>query len=208
MPTDDAIVGIELADEKQALVVTDHDSRVLARRRVRAKAWELGSALAWARQQARQHGFTDVTVGCEPTGHRWRVLDQLAAQQNIALVCVQPLLVGRARESEDYTRDKSDDKDAVLIARLVAQLRCYAPERADETWARLRHLGARRDRLIGEATACVQQLRDLLECAWPAVLATAAQPFEAKNWCAAVAVVLDRAERPPGTADPVGAETV
>ena len=134
VPTDNAIVGIDLADEKQALVVTDHDSRVLARRRVRAKAWELGSVLAWARQQARQHGFTDVTVGCEPTGHRWRVLDQLAAQQNIALVCVQPLLVGRARESEDYTRDKSDDKDAVLIARLVAQLRCYAPERADETW--------------------------------------------------------------------------
>ena len=61
----------------------------------------------------------------------------------MALVCVQPLLVGRARESEDYTRDKTDDKDAVLIARLVAQLRCYAPERADETWARLRQLGAR-----------------------------------------------------------------
>lgn len=35
------------------------------------------------------------------------------------LVCVQPLLVGRARESEDYTRDKTDDKDAVLIAQLV-----------------------------------------------------------------------------------------
>ena len=60
----------------------------------------------------------------------------------MALVCVQPLLVGRAREPEDYTRDKTDDKDAVLIARLVAQLHCYAPERADETWARLRQLGS------------------------------------------------------------------
>jgi len=29
----------------------------------------------------------------------------------IPLVCVQPLLVGRARESEDYTRDKSDGKE-------------------------------------------------------------------------------------------------
>jgi hypothetical protein len=133
-------------------VLTDHDSRVLARRRVRAKTWRLGPVLAWARQQAHKHGFADVTVGCEPTGHRWRVLDQLAAQQGMALVCVQPLLVGRAREPEDYTRDKSDDKDAVLIARLVAQLRCYAPERADATWSRLRHLGARRDRLTTEAT--------------------------------------------------------
>ena len=197
VPASRAIVGIDLADEKQALVVTDHDSRVLARRRVRAKAWQLGPVLAWARQQARQHGFADVTVGCEPTGHRWRVLDQLAAQQNMSLVCVQPLLVGRAREAEDYTRDKSDDKDAVLIARLVAQLRCYVPERADETWARLRHLGARRERLITEATACVQQLRDLLECAWPAVLSTCVRQFDATTWCAALAVVLDRCNGHP-----------
>jgi transposase len=102
------------------------------------------------------------------------------------------MLVGRARETEDYTRDKSDDKDAVLIARLVAQLHCYIPERADQTWARLRQLGARRERLITEATACVQQLRDLLECAWPGVLTAAADPLGSTNWCAALAVVLDR----------------
>ena len=59
----------------------------------------------------------------------------------MTLVCVQPLLTGQARQREDYTRDKTDDKDAVLIARLVAQLNYYAPERADETWPRLRHLG-------------------------------------------------------------------
>ena len=178
--------------EKQALVLTDHDSRVLARRRLRAKACELGSVLQWARQQAREHGFDDVTVGCEPTGHRWRVLDQLAAQRDMALVCVQPLLVGLARESEDYTRDKSDDKDAVLIARLVGQLSCYVPERADETWARLRHLGARRERLITEATGCVQQLWDLRECAWPAVLSAAVRQFDCTTWCAALAVVFAR----------------
>jgi transposase len=44
VPVSNAILGIDLADEKQALVVTDHDSRVLARRRVRAKAWQLGPA--------------------------------------------------------------------------------------------------------------------------------------------------------------------
>jgi transposase len=85
----------------------------------------------------------------------------------------------------------------VLIARLVAQLRCYAPERADETWARLRHLGARRERLITEATACVQQLRDLLECAWPAVLGAAVRQFDSVVWCAALAVVLGRCDGRP-----------
>ncbi len=197
VPTDNAILGIDLADEKQAIVLTGHDSQVLVRMRVNVKAWRLAPVLEWGREQARKHGFADVTVGCEPTGHRWLVLDQLAAQRDMTLVCVQPLLTGQARQREDYTRDKTDDKDAVLIARLVAQLNCYAPERADETWARLRHLGARRDRLISESTACIQQLRDLLECAWPAVLAAAAQPFDSLNWCAALAVVLDRCNGDP-----------
>ena len=77
-PPENAIVGIDLADDKQAAVVTDHDSRVLARRRVTARAWELGELLDWAAVRARAAGFASVTVACEPTGHRWRVLDQLA----------------------------------------------------------------------------------------------------------------------------------
>jgi transposase len=50
-----------------------------------------------------------VTVACEPTGHWWRVLTSWP-QSGLALVCVQPLLVYRAREGEDLTRDKSDPK--------------------------------------------------------------------------------------------------
>jgi hypothetical protein len=62
----------------------------------------------------------------------------------------------------------------VLIARLAAQLHCYLPEQAGQAWARLRHLGARRSRLIDSSTRCIQQPRDLLEVAWPAVLPAAA----------------------------------
>jgi transposase len=159
LPPENAIVGIDLADDKQAAVVTDHDSRVLARRRVSARAWELGGLLEWAAGRAAAAGFASVTVACEPAGHRWRVLDQLAAERGVALVCVQPLLVYRAREGEDLTRDKSDPKDAVIIARLAASLHCYEPERADAVWARLRHLGARRDQLTTAATAQVNQIR-------------------------------------------------
>ena len=193
LPPGNAIVGIELAADKQAAVVTDHDSRVLARRRVSVRAWELGELLDWALVRARAAGFVSVTVACEPAGHRWRVLDQLAAQRGLALVCVQPLLVYRAREAEDLTFDKSDPKDAVIIARLAAGLHCYEPERADAVWARLRHLGARRLHLTADATAAVNQVRDLLECAWPAVLDASPAPFRSASWRAAVAVALDRA---------------
>jgi transposase len=107
-------------------------------------------------------------------------------------VCVQPMLMSWARRSEDLTVDKTDEKDAVVIARLAAQLRCYLPEPVDQTWGRLRHLGARRERLLVEAGSQVQQIRALLECVWPAALATARQPFRSLTWTAVMRVVLDR----------------
>ncbi len=58
--------------------------------------------------------------------------------------------------------------------------------------ARLRHLGARREQLLETHTRCVQQIRDLLECVWPAALDAAAQPFKSTTWVAALAVVMDR----------------
>jgi transposase len=107
-------------------------------------------------------------------------------------VCVQPAVTSWSRRAEDLTHDKTDEKDAVLIARLTAQLRCYQPEPVDETWARLRHLGARREQLITETSSQLQQMRDLLECVWPAALECARQPFRSRTWIAALAVIVDR----------------
>jgi len=39
-------------------------------------------------------------------------------------VCVQPMVTSWSRRTEDLTAGKSDEKVAVLIARLTAQLRC------------------------------------------------------------------------------------
>jgi transposase len=186
-----AVLAIDLADQTQVVAVCDHDSRVLAKRTWRCRPWQLDQALAWGRSVAVEHGFAGVVVACEPTGHRWRVVAELCGPQGLELVCVQPLLVGRAREAEDYTADKSDGKDALVIARLVAELRCYVPERPDAVWARLRHLGAR---LVTDVGAARQQLRDLLECACPGLLEVAADPLDSRTWRAAITVALP----PPG----------
>src|SRR6266702_4057284 len=156
---DRAILAIDLADTKQVLALCDHDSRVLARRTVRGRAWQLEEALRWGRTAAVEHGFAGVVVGCEPTGHRWR---------------------------------------------LVAGLRCYLPERTDQVWARLRQLGGRRVQLIIQVGAARQQLRDLLECAWPAVLEAAAEPLDSRTWRAAVQVALARTAGDPATLSRLG----
>ena len=113
-------------------------------------------------------GFERVTVACEPTGPRWMQVQRLCAERGLALVCVQPLVSHIAREQQDYTAHKRDESDAVLIARLAAELHCYVPEELDEAWAHLRQLGRRRDQLVTAATASVQRIRDFLSVAWPA----------------------------------------
>ena len=94
---------------------------------------------------------------------------------------------------EDFTRSRSDFGDAAIIARLTAELRCYLPYLPEGPRARLRHLGTRREGLVTRATAAREQLRDPLECAWPAVLETAAQPLESLTWRAGLAVSADPA---------------
>lgn len=194
---DGAIIAIDLGEDVQMVVVTDPDSQVVERNRFSGKAHELGPVLDWAVERARSHGYAAVTVSCEPTGSRWLQVQGAARGRGLSMVCVQPLATHRARESEDYTRDKSDYKDAVLIARLTSQLHCYIPEEIEPGWAQLRHHGARREQLVTRACAAVLQVRDLFALAWPTVLTAAADPFRSTSWLAAVTVALDRADGRP-----------
>ena len=173
-------------------VLADHEGRVLARKTVRVKAHQLGGLVEWAAGRAARAGFGGLVVACEPTGHRWKALMGLADGAGAGFVCVQSLAVARAREGDDYTRDKTDHRDAYLIGKLAVRLDCYLPERAGEAWARLRHLGARRSGLVADVVAGRQQIGDLLACCWPAALGTAARPLESTTWLAGLGVVTDR----------------
>jgi transposase len=114
-----AICGIDLADQVQELVVTDHDGTVLARRGLKhTRAWQLTDALVWARQQARTAGFEDVVVACEPTGHRWRVVAEQC--DSLELEHQQTHAVGPA------IRRRSREQRAALTAELERQHRRLA----------------------------------------------------------------------------------
>jgi transposase len=195
---DRAVLAVDLGEDKQAAVLVDHEGRVLARKIVKAKAHQLGGLLGWAAERAAAAGFAGLVVACEPTGHRWKALMGLADAAGHGFCCVQPLAVARSREGDDYTRDKTDHRDAYLIGKLAVRLDCYLPERADEAWARLRHLGARRAALAGDVVSCARQVSDLLACAWPAALGTAARPLGSVTWLAAMGVVTDRCCGDPG----------
>src|ERR1700730_15579017 len=206
VPRDGVVIGIDLAEDKQAIAVVDHDGRVLARKTVKVKAFRLGGALDWAVGQARVRMFAHVTVACEPTGPRWLQVQRLCAERGLPLVCIQPLVSHISREQQDYTTHKTDESDCVMIARLAIELHCYVPEELDEAWAHLRHLGRRRAQLITAGTASAQRIRDFLSVAWPVVTETCACPLESTTWLAAVQVVTSRCGGQPGRLAAMGEE--
>ena len=134
---DFAVVAVDLASAKQATVVTDHDSMVLGRHMFTGDAWVIDDILDWAEPIAAKAGYAGVVLGCEPTGHRWKPLLDRSRARGLELVCVNPMLVHRGREEEDFTRDRLDFKDATIIAKRVAELRCYVPYVMEGNWCRL-----------------------------------------------------------------------
>jgi len=186
------VLGIDLGDVKQALALADHDGLVLWRKSPRVKAHELGTWIDLAVSAARAKGLGPVTAACEPTGPRWMQVQRLCRERGLPLVCIQPLVSHASRRQQDLTGHKRDESDAVMIARLAAELHCYVPEELDEAWALLRDLGRRRAQLAAAETASVLRIRDFLSVAWPSATSAAAVPFRSATWLAAVGAVTGR----------------
>ena len=191
VPAGGAVIGVDLGERKQALVVTGADNRVVARRSPRAGVHGLGAHLDWAAGRARAAGYGTVAVACEPTGSRWMVVQELCAARGLPLVCVQPLVTHVAREQQDLTGDKTDEGDCVLIAGLARELRCYVPEQLDAGWAELRAAGRDRAALITRAAAARQLIRDQLGLAWPGLLQVHSDPLASATWLACLQTAVD-----------------
>jgi transposase len=193
VPADSAVIGIDLGDKKQALVVTGADNRVLARRSPRVSVHGLGDHLDWGMGKALAAGYAGVTVACEPTGSRWMVVQELCRERGLPLACVQPLVSHVAREQQDLTGDKTDEGDCALIARLARELHCYAPEELEAGWAELRAAGRDRAAQVTRATAARQLVRDQLGLVAPALLQAHSDPLGSATWLACLEAVLDGA---------------
>jgi transposase len=193
VPVSSAVIGVDLGDKKQALVVTGQDGQVLGRRSPRVSVHGLGSVLDWAAGKARAAGYAGATVACEPTGSRWMVVQELCRARAMPLVCVQPLVSHMARGQQDLTGDKADEPDSELIARLARELHCYVPEELDAEWAELRAAGRDRAAQITRATAARLLIRDQLALVAPGLLEVHTDPFESATWLACLEVVMEHA---------------
>ncbi|WP_018085584.1 IS110 family transposase [Desulfurispora thermophila] len=83
----------------------------------------IGNLVHQIKMNQLKHGLSCVLVAMEPTGHYWLPLACALLEQGIAVVMVNPHHVKKAKELDDNSPTKRDDKDAGVIARLTQLLK-------------------------------------------------------------------------------------
>jgi len=165
------VAGIDIAKKESVVVfIRAADKARVGRLRVPTTAEGVLQVTGRGRQLLAQHGCERLVLAMETTGHYWKILARSAERLGVPYVTVQSFVVARARELDDLTRDKTDQRDAGLIADLASELRFNEVQLETGPWAELRSLANIRDRYRVDQRAALQEQRALLELTWPELL--------------------------------------
>ena len=165
------VAGIDIAKRESVVVfVRASDKARLGKLRIPTSAEGVRRVAEHGGQLLERHGGERLVLAMETTGHYWKILARSAERLDLTYVTVQSFVVARARELDDLTRDKTDQRDAGLIADLAAELRFNEVQLETGAWAELRSLANARDRYRVDQRAALQEQRALLELTWPELL--------------------------------------
>ena len=171
LPADALIAGVDLAKKESVVVfVRASDRARVGKLQVSTDRTGTERLVARGRELAAEQGAGALVIAMEPTSHFWKPVARAAEAAGVDYVLVQGMLVAKGREFDDLTRDKTDARDAVLIADLAAELRFTETRLPEGPWAELDLLVDARDARRVERAACLQELRALLELTWPGLL--------------------------------------
>ncbi|MDQ8703385.1 IS110 family transposase [Streptomyces sp. LHD-70] len=161
-----ATAGFDIAKEFHWLTVIDDRARLLLNHRVGNDSDSITQAVGELHVIEAEHG--PVTVGLDVVGGIAGLLTAMLLAEGFACVHVPGLAVNRARRGSRGGENKSDPRDAKVIAEQVLlrdDLRLI--ELPDETSVELRLLVAQRTHTVRDITAQINRLRDLLTAIHP-----------------------------------------
>ncbi|UYB43896.1 IS110 family transposase [Streptomyces sp. Je 1-4] len=161
-----AHAGFDIAKEFHWLTVIDDRARLLLHHRVDNDSAAITEAIEEFNAVEAEHG--PVTVGLDVLGGISGLLAAMLLAQGFRCVHVPGLAVNRARRGTRGGENKSDPRDAKVIAEQVLlrdDLRVV--ELPEETTVELRLLVSHRTNLVKDTTMRINRLRDLLTAIHP-----------------------------------------
>lgn len=163
-------VGVDTGKAFHKLVARGADGRRRAPFKVLVNRAGFEEAHAHLRVSFPDHAASDILVGLEFAGHHGYTFAHFLAGKGYHVVSVLPAHTKRAKELEDNSPLKSDDKDARLICKLTGD-GVFVPFPFLETpYVELKVLVTQRHRLTVEQTRLRNRLQTILDLVWPEFL--------------------------------------
>jgi len=134
------VIGIDIAKHKHYACAIDDRGRVLQKSFPIAQS-RIGFENLYERLMALKATYDkhEILVGFEPTGHYWMNLAAFLTNYGIPFVMVNPMHVNRSKELDDNLQTKNDQKDALVIARLMRDGRFSYPRHLEGIESELRN---------------------------------------------------------------------
>jgi len=154
-------IGIDIASENHVLAIVDEDGNVLVRPKTFKESSEGHELLLELAGEPE-----DVLVAMEATGHYWRNVFARLASAGFQIALLNPLRTRRFAE-EDMLRAKTDEIDALSIARFAAQKKPRVTPVDDELTEEMRELVLLRDRMKQDFDDRTRQLHRALDLSFP-----------------------------------------
>lgn len=153
--------GIDVAAERHVVAVVNEREEVVQR------PTSFGEdAEGYERLRAVIGSSEGLVVALEATGHYWQNLVAALVADGYAVALVNPLRTRRFAE-EDLARAKTDEIDALVIARMAAQKRLLPTALPDAVTQQLREAVRLRERIQQEIGDKVRQLHRLVDLGFP-----------------------------------------
>lgn len=162
------IVGVDIAKKVQWARFCDHTGRELGKALRFENSTDGFESLSLRIEELRASKMLfQVIVGMESTGHYQKTLMHYLNLQGYTVVLVNPHHTKRAKELDDNSQTKHDQKDALTIARLIKDGRFYECYQPEGCWAELRVLTATRLDVVRQANACKNRIIAVLDEYFP-----------------------------------------
>lgn len=162
------VIGIDIAKHKHFACAVDDRGRVLQKSFPIIQS-RFGFEGFYERLLALKatHEKQEILVGFEPTGHYWMNLAAFLTHYGIPFVMVNPMHVNRSKELDDNLQTKNDQKDALVIARLMRDGRFSYPRILDGVEAELRNGATLRTKIQEDLNALQNRIIRWLDRFFP-----------------------------------------
>jgi transposase len=165
--SDIVVVGIDVAKRRHVATIRFPDGSINKPFSFRNDRQGFERLITRVEHARLESGVREALFALEATGHYGHALEHYLLAGDRPVVGVNPAHTKRAKELEDGSPEKSDTKDAIIIADLAAQGRGRPVTKLDGVYAELRRLGKLREQLTTERTRYLNRYTGLVDLVFP-----------------------------------------